>query len=126
MGDELELEIFKWLTKIGREYETHPPKELVRLVMQYWNDSGEAELAYEDAEKEVSEQAVSYFLMRELNLRILAFKVYGERGNMEDLRYYLECPYGELKEEKILRDYAVQKEPVPVRSQSNPEVRKSR
>ena len=82
-------------------------------------------LAYEDAEKMVSEEAVSYFLMRELNLRTMAFKAYGERESMEDLRYYLECPYGELKEEKILRDYAVQKEPVSARSRSNPKGRKS-
>ena len=124
-GDELELEIFKWLMEMRREYETHPPKELVQSVMEYWNDSGEAELAYEDAEKMVSEEAVSYFLMRELNLRTMAFKAYGERESMEDLRYYLECPYGELKEEKILRDYAVQKEPVSARSRSNPKRRKS-
>lgn len=64
--NEEEGEIVKYIFEKNNEYVNNPPEELVRKVIEIYEDRGE-EITYEDAKKEVSYSDILIYLTKEMN-----------------------------------------------------------
>lgn len=120
--DELESQIVSWIFDRRIGYSEHPPAVLVERVMEEYKISNDLDISYEEAEEKVSSEAIYDYMVREVRLRVEAFKLYSKDERPEDLKYYLECPLVELNVDEVIEAYKTAMKKL-FRESQNPTIR---